>query len=110
MIFIKEINKRRLPKKNENLRHHVLNVGTKVKLDPKTNPRVSSFMKRKIYKIDGFWYDGKKVKNDPTIGKPEFRTFSGVSIKDRNGNVYNVNRFQLKLFGKPKINKIRKLK
>lgn len=93
--------------KTNNLGHSVLTYGQKVKLDPIYNPRVSSSLKRKHFKVVGFWYKGKLRKTDPTKNqdKKSYRSFSGVSIQDKDGYVYNVNRFQLKKVSKKNIKK-----
>lgn len=84
-------------KKNNNLGHSPLKYGQKVKLDPQFNKTVSSSLKRKHFKVIGFWYKGKRRKTDPTINPDNrrVRSWSGISIQDKDGIIYNVNRYQL---------------
>ena len=90
--------------KNKNLGHSVLKYGQKVKLDPKTNSSFSSSLKRKHFTVIRFWYKGKKRKTDPTLNPDNkwVRNWSGISIQDKDGYIYNVNRFQLKSISKRK--------
>ena len=88
--------------KNKNLGHSVLKYGQKVKLDPTRNVQVSTGLKRKFFKVVGFWYKQKLVKYDPTINNDSIRSFSGVAIKDKEGHIYSVNRYQLKAISKRK--------
>ena len=52
--------------------------------------------KKKVFKINGFWHKQNLVKDYLITNHSDVRYFSGVSIKDSKGNVYNVNRCQLR--------------
>lgn len=79
---------------DEKLDETILKVGQNVKLD--NNSFTKSEETINEFTVEGFWYENKLLKEDPTIDKESVRGFSEVMIKNKNtGKKYTVNRFQL---------------
>lgn len=79
------------------LKNEILKVGQRVHLDPERNKRLDFKLLKDEYEVVGFKYKGKTVKDDPTIDNPDVRDVSTIVIKSKStGEIFNINRFQLK--------------